>query len=135
VREWNLPLPEKVKLLPVRHVTLDWNPAGHAPDDVYDKPHFDLHFYFISEKTRHRITCREADAAVCTRAPSPGEIPEDYDPTPAGEPRMGWHWVDLLATEFNGGKFTRTYIYGYYNGMMIFTEPMMARGYSPRRPA
>lgn len=38
---------------------------------------------------------------------------------------MGWHWVDLLAPEFNGGIFSRTFIYGYYKGLPIFLEPMV----------
>ena len=38
---------------------------------------------------------------------------------------MGWHWVDLLSPEFNGGIFTRTFIYGYYAGQPIFLEPMV----------
>ena len=42
---------------------------------------------------------------------------------------MGWHWVDLLAPEFNGGIFTRTFIYGYYGGETIFIEPMVTIDY------
>lgn len=46
-----LPLPRGVKDLPFTHATLDWNPKGHVPPGIYDVPHFDFHFYVISEKS------------------------------------------------------------------------------------
>src|SRR5688500_14232731 len=40
---------------PYRNVLLDWNPGGHEPPGIYDKPHFDFHFYTIDEAERHAI--------------------------------------------------------------------------------
>ena len=125
--EYVLPLP--VALRPYKHVTMDWNPHGHEPDNVYTKPHFDAHFYFIKNSTRQRISCLGDDAAVCLTQPAPDTIAANYAPTPAGVPKMGWHWVDLLSPEFNGGIFTKTFLYGYYNGNMIFLEPMVTLEY------
>ncbi|MEP6495442.1 MAG: hypothetical protein ABJF01_22335 [bacterium] len=37
------------------HVVLDWNPAGHEPEHVYTLPHFDFHFYSVSEAEQMKI--------------------------------------------------------------------------------
>lgn len=39
------------------------------------------------------------------------------------------HWVDLSSSEFHGSQFTSTFVYGYYNGEVIFIEPMVALSY------
>lgn len=129
MKEFTLPLPKTARVEPYKHLTLDWNPHGHEPGGVYDKPHFDYHFYFISSGEREMISCMGPDAAVCLNMPDANEIPANYAPTPEGVPKMGWHWVDLLAPEFNGGLFTRTFIYGYYGGELIFIEPMITQEY------
>lgn len=144
LQEFILPLPKTAHIRPYKHVTLDWNPHGHEPDTIYTRPHFDMHFYFISNEFRQKITCMGEDEIPCLKQPAPKYIPSQYAPTPAGVPKMGWHWVDLLAPEFNGGIFTRTFIYGYYMGNIIFVEPMVTLEYletrqtsvkSVRRPA
>lgn len=127
--EYVLPLPPGIPVPYFKHLTLDWNPHGHEPDHVYTKPHFDFHFYFISNSDRQAISCTGADAPVCTKMPAADFLADHYGATPAGVPKMGHHWVDLLAPEFNGGEFTRTYIYGYYNGTPIFVEPMITLEY------
>uniref|UniRef100_A0A7S3LPR5 DUF1996 domain-containing protein n=1 Tax=Aplanochytrium stocchinoi TaxID=215587 RepID=A0A7S3LPR5_9STRA len=38
-------------------VGLDWNPCGHPPADVFTKPHYDIHFYMISDEYRSGMTC------------------------------------------------------------------------------
>lgn len=129
MKEYILPLPERVKVHPFKHITLDWNPHGHEPGGVYDRPHFDFHFYFISNQLRQSITCMDDDAPLCLEAPDEDYLVSDYAPTPEGVPKMGWHWVDLLSPEFNGGIFTRTFIYGYYAGNLIFIEPMVTTEY------
>lgn len=127
--EYVLPLPTEVSVPPYKHITFDWNPHGHEPDGVYDKPHFDMHFYFITQEEQQAITCKDDQAAICMQNPAPEYLVSDYAPTPAGVPKMGWHWVDLLSPEFNGGIFTRTFIYGYYGGNPIFLEPMVTLEY------
>ncbi len=121
--EYVLPIPSQLTLSPYKHITLGWNPAGHASDEVYNKAHFDIHFYMISQEERKRVACTGADAAICMQQPATEYIASHYGPTSAGVPGKGWHWVDLLAPEFNGGIFTRTFLYGYYEGEPIFLEP------------
>jgi len=125
MQEYILPLPQNVPIAPYKHITLDWNPMGHEPPGVYDRPHFDMHFYFITNAERQMISCMGPDAPVCTKPIPPEYIADNYAPTPGGVPKMGWHYVDLLAPEFNGGIFTRTFLFGYYNGQTIFLEPMI----------
>lgn len=128
-KSYELPLPQKVSIPPYKLVTLDWNPHGHEPENVYTLPHFDMHFYFITKSQRDQISCMGDDAAVCTKEIPSKYLVSNYAPTPAGVPKMGWHWVDLLSGEFNGEKFTKTYIYGYYNAKPIFLEPMVTWEY------
>jgi hypothetical protein len=125
MQEFIIPMPEDIDVKPYKHIILDWNPHGHEPDGIYDKPHFDIHFYFISQNERATITCLNEDLPICMQTPLSEFQVSDYAPTPAGVPAMGWHWVDLLSPEFNGGIFTRTFIYGYYAGIPIFIEPMV----------
>ena len=32
-------------IIPFNFVLMNWNPNGHPPEKIYDKPHFDFHFY------------------------------------------------------------------------------------------
>ena len=48
---------------------------------------------------------------------------------------MGAHWVDLLAPEFNGGTFTRTFIWGSFDGAFIFWEPMVTLDFLLTHPS
>lgn len=123
---YELPLPTAVNLAPYNHVTVDWNPHGHIPEGIYNVPHFDFHFYFITPAERALITCQDTDRAICLKQPEAQQIPPNYAATPEGLPKMGWHWVDITSPEFNGQSFTTTFIYGYYNGLMNFIEPMVA---------
>src|SRR4030095_13385265 len=34
---------------PFSNIVLNWNPAGHEPEGVYNVAHFDFHFYTIDE--------------------------------------------------------------------------------------
>jgi hypothetical protein len=127
--EYTLPMPTEVAVFPYKHVTFNWNPHGHEPEGVYDKPHFDVHFYFITRLEQQAVTCMDDDLPICMQEIAPEYLVSDYAPTPAGVPKMGWHWVDLLSPEFNGGIFTRTLIYGYYGGIPTFIEPMVTLTY------
>ena len=109
------------------HILLDWNPQGHVPPGTYDVPHFDVHFYIIPNEDRLNIEAN--DLAEFAVAPSSQYIPSLYLQIPGGEPEMGAHWIDLLAPEFNGGTFTKTFIWGSYDGMFIFWEPMVTLDY------
>jgi hypothetical protein len=117
--------------LPFKWITVNWNAAGHpAP---YNRPHFDFHFYAVDRTVVEAITpgrCGElVDCGHFTRATRP--VPAQY--LPAGHinvgavvPRMGNHLLDSQSPELKDSlPFTRTFIYGAYEGELIFWEPMI----------
>lgn len=122
-----LSIPQKAKdFTAFNHIIVDWNPAGHDPVRVYDKPHFDFHFYEISVAQQTAIPPYSAEtAALFDKLPPDGYMPETFVPTPGGVPQMGKHWADVTAPENNGGEFTKTFIYGSYDGKVHFYEPMI----------
>lgn len=118
--------------LPYTHVLMDWNPSGHEPPGTYDVPHFDFHFYFMPNA--ERLAIGPDDTAQFANAPDAKYIPSDYMQIPGGVPQMGAHWVDLHAPEFNQQPFSRTLIYGTYDGEVTFVEPMITLEYLRSRP-
>lgn len=112
------------------HVTIDWNPHGHPPENVYTKAHFDFHFYMISKADRDQIPAFETDPTRFNVFPEPVYMPEGYFAIPGGQAKMGVHWADSKAPELNpGGTFTQTFIYGSYDGKVNFYEPMVTKEY------
>jgi len=113
-----------------KHVGLDWNPMGHPPAKIYDVPHLDFHFYMITEEERARITVQGDDIARVQKKPAPEFIPEDYIYVPDGAvPRMGAHMINPASRELNHQAFTTTFLYGSYDGHMIFAEPMITKAF------
>ena len=138
---------------PFRFVEVNWNPAGHEPEGVYQGvPHFDIHFYTISQAERDEIV--PTNAAFEARA---NDIPTgDYVPAfnvPLGPPgaapaqvavpMMGVHWLDVRSPELQRmlGKpeaykpFTATFIHGSWDGKFHFWEPMITRAFILERRA
>jgi len=114
-------------------VGLDWNPQGHEPEHVYDLPHFDVHFYTIPDEERQAIPLLLPPAMDLL--PAPQYVPDLYVPTPGIVPQMGAHWVDVTSPEIQGtGIFTKTFIWGSYNGEFIFWEPMLTLDYLLSKP-
>lgn len=133
--EYTVSLPAQAAATAFDHVGLDWNPAGHPPPDVYTVPHFDFHFYRITEAERAAILATPADSANVYRTPAPQNVPAGYIDAHAGEPRMGNHWIDPTSSEFQpGGTFTKTFIYGFYNGQLVFWEPMITLAHLQSNP-
>jgi hypothetical protein len=132
---------------PYKFVQFDWNPVGHEPAGVYDLPHFDFHFYTVPVSVRNSIvptdpnyeTKAAAFPAENLRMPfyidasTPAQIP----PSAATVPQMGLHWLDVRSPELQGmaghpeayQPFTKTFIYGSWDGQFIFDEPMITRAY------
>jgi hypothetical protein len=129
---------------PYQHVGLNWVPNGHAPAGIYDTPHFDFHFYMISQAERAAIG--PSDPLWIQKArnlPAAEFIPQNYVSThvlagvmPEEEtfPRMGLHWIDVTSPELNGEPFTATFIYGSYDGKVIFAEPMITNAFLESKP-
>lgn len=125
MEEVTLSLPNKASGLAFDHIDFGWNPEGHEPPGVYDLPHFDIHFYMISEEEKMLIT----NSDLADILPPPTYIPANYVPTPGFVPMMGKHWLNLLSNEAAGLEFDQTFIYGSYNGEFIFYEPMITTAY------
>jgi hypothetical protein len=128
-----LQFPKQAELTPFRFMTLDWNPNGHDPHPIYSKPHFDFHFYMITNEARLTIPGlppTEMDPEL----PAPQYLPADYVPTPGRLPAMGVHWVDKTSPELNGGAFTQTFIIGSHARKVVFYEPMITLDYLLSRP-
>jgi hypothetical protein len=89
-----------------------------------------VHFYLISAAQRDAITPTDpAFQAQDTAVPNPAFVPAGYVPTPDVFERMGVHWVDLGSPEFTPAGFSRTFIYGFWNGQMNFLEPMLTTAF------
>ncbi len=122
----SLQLHQKAKHLTIDHIDVGWNPMGHEPDFLYAIPHFDIHFYWISPEEKMAIN----DGVLADILPSSEYVPMTYFDTPGFVPNMGKHWLSGLAEELiPGNVFTKTFIYGSYNGKFIFGEPMITRDY------
>jgi hypothetical protein len=133
--ESTLSLPRNTKLLPYNHIAVDWNPKGHIPPGIYDVPHFDFHFYMMDTKQRLNITLHGADMKRCQTKPDISMMPAGFIYAPQSEVKyMGAHWVSVKAPELNGQKFTQSWIYGSYNGKVVFAEPMVTLEYLLTKP-
>lgn len=121
-----LTLPNKAAGLAFDHIDLDWNPQGHEPQGLFTVPHFDVHFYTVSEEYKMSIT----DLEKAANYPEAEYIPEGYQHPPDFlpvqlVPYMGVHWTH----ETEAPPFTHTFIYGSYDGSFIFMEPMVTVDY------
>ena len=120
---WDIPLHQKAKdATPFDHVEINWNPEGHPPTGVFDVPHFDAHFYMISEAARMAIGGTDPEMKIL---PPPDQRPAGYVPTMDGISAMGMHWIAPPILP----PFTKVLIWGSYNGVMTFIEPMVTVAY------
>ncbi|HEU4563680.1 MAG TPA: DUF5602 domain-containing protein [Gemmatimonadaceae bacterium] len=121
---------------PFRHVLVNWNPGGHEPPGIYDKPHFDFHFYVISDADRRAIDPSDPEyQRKAERRPAAELIPRNYImPAPLAFARMGVHWVDTTSVELKGKPFAATFIYGSWDGKLIFAEPMITKEFLASKP-
>ena len=104
-------------------LALHANPNGH-PGAYYTTPHFDVHFYNVPDATIR--TYGPVDAASQA---SSVVLPAGYVMEPGAVPQMGTHAITAEdATALNGErKFIKTMIQGYFNGKVIFVEPMVTQ--------
>lgn len=144
-----LTLPASAAATPFEHIVVNWNNHGHVPPGIYDVPHFDFHFYMISNEERSAITAPASSLDMCpppgpglppspltcenvarALAPlSPAQSPPDFFSPGAVEPGMGNHMLDMFAPELNGEPFTQTWIFGTWDGVITFFEPMITTDY------
>ena len=128
--------------MPLKWVLLNWKPQGHIPPGIYDKPHFDVHFYMQPIEDVYaiesgpcgpeRVRC---DQYAQARLPVPASFMHpDFKDVEAVAPAMGNHLIDPSAPEFKGVPFTRTWIYGVYEGRVTFYEEMVTLDYLKSQP-
>jgi hypothetical protein len=143
--EWVIPLPSDAvrrSEIPFKWVGLNWNPFGHIPPGVYDISHFDVHFYIEPIENIFAVEpgpcgpefvrCDQFELA--TKPLPPNYMHPDFKNVGAVAPAMGNHLIDQTSAEFNGKKFTRTWIYGVYDGRVTFFEEMVTRDYLLSQP-
>ena len=113
--------------LGIDHLGINWEAHGHPPTPFLT-PHFDFHFYNLSQSEIHAIDC--SDDTKPPRLPARYALP-DIDVPGMGVlvglcvPRMGMHAIaeeELEATD----PFQASLIVGYYGGDVIFFEPMVS---------
>lgn len=140
-----LPLPTGISRrsdIPFKWVLLNYNPEGHIPPGVWDIPHFDVHFYMEPIEDvfalmpgpcgPEHIRCDQFEIAI---KPVPSNyIHDDFKNVDAAAPAMGNHLVDPTAPEFNGDPFTRSWIFGAYDGKITFWEEMLSVDYLKSKP-
>jgi len=68
------------------------------------------------------------------RQPASQFVPAGYV-TGMAAAGMGLHWNDPDAPERHGELFTKTFIYGSYDGVFTFAEPMVTKAFLETRPA
>lgn len=111
----------------------DWEPGGHYPGDVYAIPHFDFHFYFedhdvVVDIPRIALPPEEHDVLYTYPLPT-DQVPARYFRTNYVFGYMGEHLYDGTAPEYNGGTFGNTFVYGHWDGRLVFMEPMISVPY------
>jgi hypothetical protein len=133
--EYVFVLPSQASSTAFKHAVINWQPMGHPPAMVYTVPHFDVHFYTITTEQRQAILLGTTElAAKMARRPADEFIPSGYVQGMASA-QMGNHWNDPSEPQYSGGPFTKTMIYGTYDGAVIFTEPMISKAYLETKPA
>jgi hypothetical protein len=144
--EWIIPLPSEAARRPdvlFKWIGLNWNPHGHIPPKVYDLPHFDVHFYidpiekiFAIESGPCGHEFVRCDQFKIATKPLPANyMHADFKNVDAVAPAMGNHLIDPTSPEFHGKKFTRTWVYGVYDGRVTFFEEMLTREYMLSQPS
>jgi len=100
-----LALPQQASATAFNHVTFDWLAQAYEPEPIYGHPHFDVHFYTISQEERNAIAWGPDFLPVEAKY-----VPKDYaaPAVPFAVPRMGVHWGDSTATELHGEHFDKT---------------------------
>ena len=116
-------------------LTMYWEGMGHPPA-AFMTPHFDFHFYLISDADRKAIDCKDhtkpAQLASGYDLPDEPLSPEDAKMLQVDTlvgicvPQMGMHALPHADLQSNK-VFSGDIVIGYYHGKPIFIEPMISR--------
>lgn len=141
-----VPLPDAVARradIPFKWVLLNWNPVGHIPPGIYDVAHFDVHFQMVPIANIFAIQSgpcgpefvRCDQFEVGKRPIPPNYVHPEYRDVDAVVPAMGNHLIDVTGPEFNKQPFARSWIFGVYDGKVIFYEEMVTRAFLLSKPS
>lgn len=136
-RDLHLPNAALETAAPFGYVQFNYNPEGHPPPapPVYAEPHFDFHFFLVGLDDVSEIrtgTCGfliDCEMFERARVPVPAEyMPEGYIEVGAAAGEEGNHLLLSTAPELGDPPtdFRQTFIYGSFDGHIIFLEPMIA---------
>jgi hypothetical protein len=139
-RDLGLPPAASEAAAPFGYVQFNYNPEGHPPPapPVYAEPHFDFHFFLVGLEAVKEIrtgTCGfliDCDLFEKARVPVPEEyMPPTYIEVGAAAGEEGNHLLPSTAPELADppADFTQTFIFGSYDGHIIFYEPMIAASF------
>ena len=119
-----VPVPtQAVGATPFKFIMVNWNSSGHEPEHIYTKPHFDFHFYMT---TPSEVMAYTDTTKMNHNLPEAAYVPANYIAPGPGLPMMGKHWIDVTSPELSGQvPFTQTFIFGSYDGKIVFYEPMI----------
>ena len=128
--------------MPFKWVLFNWNPVGHIPPRVYDVPHFDIHFYMVPIADVFALQdgpCGpefvRCDQFEIAKKPVPTNyMHPDFQDVDAVAPAMGNHLIDLTGSEFSGEEWKHSWIFGVYDGEVIFYEQMLTRAFLLSQP-
>lgn len=124
-----VPLPDEARrAFGIDHLGINWEAHGHPPASFLT-PHFDFHFYTVTEGDVAAIDC--TDASKPSQLPAGYALP-DIDIPGMGVlvglcvPRMGMHAMVEGEVE-ETAAFEASMMLGYYGGAPVFFEPMVSR--------
>lgn len=118
--------------IPFTFAMVNYNPHGHPPMP-WSVPHFDLHFYSVPFEEVEAIRvgpceifidCDDRERAL---KPVPAKyVAPDHADVGAAVGQMGNHLIDTKTPELapDGPPFTHTWIFGAWDGGIIFHEVM-----------
>ncbi|AFY71681.1 hypothetical protein Pse7367_3444 [Thalassoporum mexicanum PCC 7367] len=134
--EHELAFPAEVKETAFNHMGYNWNAFGHWPGGIFTEPHFDVHFYMESMDYRHSMDkSAKQDILIGHKKMERKYVPPGHSIVYGTlEPRMGIHWADLSSPELKPGNFNKIFLFGSYNGKMLFWEPMITRRFLLTKP-
>jgi hypothetical protein len=139
-RNLQLPAATSAAIAPFGYVQFNYNPMGHpAPaPPTYAVPHFDFHFYLVGQDDVEELrtgTCgflMDCDLYERARVPVPERyMPATYIEVGAAAGGEGNHLLPSTAPELADppADLSQTFIFGSFDGHLIFYEPMIAASF------
>lgn len=122
----------------ITHISLDFNPCGHPPQDVFTAPHYDIHTYRVSPEFRTCMLCEPIPGSpICQPSQTTesgqaffADITQDLPAGYINNPndaviQMGGHAWDPTEQPVDAEGWTEpVMVMGTYNGQNIYYEPM-----------